>query len=257
MKLTLRSLGLIGTILFGMLFSITYKVPGFVEEFAKDFIISEIKKQTNEKIELVKLGTKDSKLAMLAATLYKKNQKKIDEVKDQLKNKAYEKMAVVVAEMSDLSCECREKYSVKLKQGFEFKLGSLQYMNEKLTDFMKGKYMEVSTELKRDVRIFTGSNAIIFLLLLMISFLKPQAIKHLYLPAMVLVVSTVFCAAFYIFKQDWILTIIYNDYYGFAYLSYIGLVFLVFSDIVLNEGKVTTKVTNWIPGGREDLGIIC
>ena len=42
--------------------------------------------------------------------------------------------------------------------------------------------MQISTELKRDVRIFTGSNAIIFLLLLVISFLKPQAIKHLFLP---------------------------------------------------------------------------
>ena len=246
MKITLRSIGLIGTVIFSILFATTLKVPGFVEEFAKDFIISEIKEKTNEKIESVKLATKDSKIAKFAEVLYKKNQQQIDKVKDQLKNKAYEKMAAVVAEMSDLSCECREKYSQNLKQGFEFKLGSLKSMNERLTDFMKHKYMEVSTELKRDIRIFTGSNAVIFFLLLIISFLKPQAIKHLFLPGILLFTATSICTFFYLFEQNWLLTIIYNNYYGFAYLGFVGFVFLLLCDIAFNKGRITTEIVNTI-----------
>jgi hypothetical protein len=257
MKLTLRSLGLIGTLLFGTLFSFTFNIPGFIEDIGKEFIISEIKKKTDEKIQQVKLVTEDSKIAKFAAALYKKNQQKIDEVKGQLKNKAHEKLAAVVAEMSDLSCECRKKYSENLKQGFEFKLMSLQAMNERLTDFMKGKYMEVSTELKRDVRIFTGSNAIIFLLLVLISFAKPQAIRHLFLPGILLFTATIVCSFFYLFEQNWLLTIIYNNYYGFAYLFFIFILFLFLCDIVINQGRVTTKITNWIPTGAADISIIC
>lgn len=244
MKITLRSIGLIGTLLFGMLFSITFKVPGFVEDFGKEFIQYQIKKKTDQKIEQINLNNKDSKLGKIAAALYKKNQKKIDEVKDQLKNKSHEKIASVVAEMSDLSCECRKKYSETLKKGFEFKLVSLQSANEKLTDFMKSKYMEVSTELKRDIRVFTGSNAIIFLFLLIISFLKPQAIKHLFLPGMLLFSATSICTFFYVFEQNWLLTIIYNNYYGFAYLGFIGIVFLLLCDIAFNKCRITTEIIN-------------
>jgi len=246
MKLTLRSIGLIGTLLFGMLFSITFKIPGFVEEMGKDFIQYQIKKKTDHKIEQVKLNNKDSKLGKIAAALYKNNQKKIDKFKEQLKNKAQEKMAEVVSEMSDLSCECRKTYSETLKKGFEFKLISLQSANEKLTDFMKSKYMEISTELKRDVRIFTGSNAIIFLLLLLVSFLKPQAIKHLFLPGILLFTATSIGTIFYIFEQNWLLTIIYNNYMGFAYLGFIGVVFAFLCDIVFNECKITSEVVNGI-----------
>ena len=246
MKITLRSIGLIGTILFGLLFSITFKVPGFVEDMGKDFIQYQIQKKTNEKIEQVKLNNKDSKLGKLAAALYNKNQKKIDEVKKSLKTKAHEKMAAVVAEMSDLSCECRKIYSEKIKKGFEFKLLSLQSANEKITDFMKSKYMEVSTELKRDVRIFTGSNALIFLLLLLVSFFKPQAIRHLFLPGMLLFTATLISSGFYVFEQNWLLTIIYNNYWGYTYLGFVGIVFAFLCDIVFNECRVTTEIANAI-----------
>jgi hypothetical protein len=246
MKLTLRSLGLIGAILFTIIFSLTFKVPGFVEEIGKDFIISEIKKKTNQKIEQVQASTQDNKIAKLATALYKKNEDKINQVKNQLKTKAHEKIAAVVAEMSDLSCECRKKYANIIKQGFEFKLASLQIMNEKLIDFMKGKYMEIATELKADVRIFSGSNAFIFLLILIISFTKPQAIKHLFLPGMLLFTATSICSFIYMFEQNWLLTIIYNNYYGFAYLSFVSFVFLFLCDIALNKCRITTIIINAI-----------
>ena len=246
MKLTLRSLGLIGTLLFSILFATTFKIPGFVEDMGKDFITSQIQKKTNEKIDQFKTASKDSKLAKFASVLYSKNELKIDEIKGQLKHKAHEKLAAVVAEMSDLNCECRMKYAKNLKQGFEFKLASLESMNEKLTDFMESKYMQISTELKRDVRIFTGSNAIIFLLLLVISFLKPQAIKHLFLPGILLFTATTVCSFFYVFEQNWLLTIIYNNYYGFAYLGFVGIAFLFLCDIAFNKCKVTSEIINTI-----------
>ncbi|MFV1985544.1 MAG: hypothetical protein ACC657_18490, partial [Thiohalomonadales bacterium] len=123
---------------------------------------------------------------------------------------------------------------------------SLQSANEMLLAFMKTKYMEVANKLKTDFRIFTASNAFVFILLLLISFLRPKAIKHLVLPAILLTLSTVICSYFYIFEQNWFFTIIYNSYVGWAYLVYIGIVFAFLCDIALNKARVTTEIINSI-----------
>jgi hypothetical protein len=111
---------------------------------------------------------------------------------------------------------------------------------------MKIKYMEVASELKRDIRIFSGSNLAIFILLVVVSFLKPAAMAHLFLPGMLLMTSTLICSFFYIFEQNWLMTIIYNDYLGFGYLGYVGVLFLFLCDIVFNSARITTQIINTI-----------
>ncbi len=137
-------------------------------------------------------------------------------------------------------------YAQTLRRGFEFDIALLQAANDRVVAFIQATYMQVVAELKRDIRVFTGSNAGVFLLLLLVSFLRPEAIAHLFVPAALLVVVTLICAYFYVFEQNWLLTIIYGDYLGFAYLAYLGVVFLFLCDIVLNRGRVTTKIANAI-----------
>ncbi len=246
MKFTLRFVGIVGVVIFGMFLYFTYGIPGYVEEIGKDFIKNQIRDETNEKIENIKLEGKGSKLAQLAGKLYQKHQEEIDRVKSQLHNKAHEKLADVIAEMRDLDCECRNKYAQMYKEGFEFRIASLQSANEKLQDFMKTKYMDVATELKKDVRILAGFNFLVFFILLLVSFLKPKAISHLFVPGTLLTGSTLLCSYFYVFQQNWLFTIIYNDYMGFAFLGYVFLVFLFLCDIVFNHARVTTKIINGV-----------
>jgi hypothetical protein len=104
--------------------------------------------------------------------------------------------------------------------------------------------MDVAAELKRDIRVFTASNAAVFILLLLVSFLKPQAITHLFLPGVLLAVSTLICSHFYVFEQDWLLTVIHSSYLGFAYLAWLGVVFLFLCDIVFNRARITTEILN-------------
>lgn len=246
LSLTLRIIGAAGVLIFGTLLYFTYGVPGFVEEIGKEFVKDQIRDETNAKIDNLKLERKDSKLAQLAGKLYRQHEAEINTVKDQLRNKAQEQLATVIAEMRDLDCECRNKYTQMYKEGFEFRLASLQNAQGKLQDFMKTKYMEVVTELKTDVRIFAGTNMFVFLLLLFVSFLKPKSISHLFVPGALLTGATIVCSYLYIFQQNWLFTIIYNDYLGFAYLGYVVVVFLFLSDIVFNRARVTTEIINGI-----------
>ena len=109
--------------------------------------------------------------------------------------------------------------------------------------------MDVAAKLKGDIRIFAATNAGVFLLMVLLSFLKPQAVRHLFLPGLLLTVATVFCACMYVFEQNWLLTIIHGDYLGLAYAAYLGAAFLFLCDIALNRGRVTTRLVNG-RGGR-------
>ena len=245
-KAFLRIVGLAGTIAFATFFAFTYSIPGWVEEFATAFIEREVAEQIDSRIDGFEPSAGDSALSQLAAALYQQNQQEIERLKGALKAGAHQTMADALAEIRNLDCECRNEYAQTLRRGFEFDIALLQAANDRVVAFIQATYMQVVAELKRDIRVFTGSNAGVFLLLLLVSFLRPEAIAHLFVPAALLVVATLICAYFYVFEQNWLLTIIYGDYLGFAYLAYLGVVFLFLCDIVLNRGRVTTKIANAI-----------
>lgn len=246
MRITIRTIGMLGSLLFGTAFWFTFGVPGGVEEIAKDFIKERIEQETKEKIESLSLVKKNSKLSNIVKRLSKNKEKEIEALKVQLQSKVYEKAALVIAEMRNLNCECRKKYTHSIKEHIELKLFSLQTANEKLANFMKSKYMDVVHNLTNDLRIFTGSNLLIFFILLLVSLSKPTAIKHLFLPGILLVISTLLSSYFYLFEQNWFFTIIYDDFLGFWYLAWIGLIFAVLCDIIFNKARVTTEVINGI-----------
>lgn len=245
MKVTLRLIGLFGIVIFGTAFFwLMYGVPGGVENIATDFIKEQIEKEVGEKIESLSLAAQDTKLGQITQKIIKGREAEIVKLKEQLRAKSYERATDVIAEMRDLSCECRKKYAQHYKQEMEIQLGSLQLANDALLDFMKFKYMEVVAKLTQDLQIFTGTNLAVFVVLLLLSFVKPQAIVHLFFPAILLVISTVVCSYFYLFEQDWFFTIIYSNYIGFGYLTYVMGLFAVLSDISFNRAQVTTEIIN-------------
>ena len=244
MTLSLRSIGAIGAAIFLTFFAFTYSVPGWVEDFAADYIESQVQERIDTSIDAIRPPESDGALARLAQSMYERNEAKIEQSKANLKNKVHEQWAAALATVRDLDCECREKWEDWFERGFNTNIALLQAANEQISSFIHSTYMDVATELKRDIRIFTASNAAVFVLLLLVSFLKPQAMMHLFIPGVLLAISTLICSYFYIFEKNWLLTIIHNSYLGFAYLAWLGVVFLFLCDIVFNRGRVTTEILN-------------
>lgn len=243
-KLSLRSIGVIGAAIFLTFFSLTYSVPGWVEDFAADYIESQAQERIDASIYAIQPPESENALARLAQSMYEKNEAQIEQLKTDLRTKVHEQWATALATVRDLDCECREKWEDWFESGFNTNIALLQAANERISSFIHSTYMDVTTELKRDIRIFTASNAAVFILLLLVSFLKPQAMMHLFLPGVLLAVSTLICSYFYIFEQNWLLTIIHGSYLGFLYLAWLGVVFLFLCDIVFNRGRVTTEILN-------------
>jgi hypothetical protein len=114
-----------------------------------------------------------------------------------------------------------------------------------LTYLIQTKYIEVVAALTREFRIFTGANAVVFGLLAAIAYFRPKKTSHLVLPTIILIGSTVLAGGIYIFAQDWIHTIVFSDYIGFAYFLYLGLTVAFMTDIFINRGRVSARIIDF------------
>lgn len=247
-QVSLRILGMMGIILFVPLLLFTFADPQLIEKSGKSFVEWKLQSAVDEKIETIKLPepTKlEGLLGKKAQDLRGETERKLARIRQQLKADAPAIIADQIAKLRNLDCECRRKWEEAFRVSMQSKLASLEAVKSKLIDFSHVKYMEIVHKLTLDVRIFLSANAIVFLFLFAASFLQPMAAKQLFLPSGLMFVSTGICSYFYLFEQNWLYTIIYNDYTGFAYIGYLGFVFVILCDIVFNRARVTTEALNW------------
>ncbi len=242
MNISLRLTGLIGLLLFGTLFGFTYGVPEQVEQSAKSFVKYQINQEVKAKIAQVS----ETNLGKRAISLADRLGFQESQLKKDLENNLPEKIASIMAAMCGYDCEKKKQLAQDIKASYLERIQNFQVGQFNLSNVVKGKYVEIVSNLKTDLRIFTFSNALMFLLLLLISFFKPQANQHLFVPGMLLFLATLSATCIYVFGQDWFYTIIYNDYMGYGYLIYLGVIFGFLMDIVLNQCRITTEVFNFI-----------
>lgn len=244
---TLRGFGLFGILLFLPLFLFTFADSQLVEKSGKSFIEWRVKQEVFEKIDSVNIPKNASLEKMLgerATALHSEAEKKLEFYKQQLKNDAPAIIAKRIAEVRNLDCDCRQKWEERLTKSLLSRIESVEEAKSKLAQFTQAKYMEIVHKLTLDVRIFLGTNSLVFILFFMASFFKPRAVNHLFLPSGLLFISTVICSYFYLFEQNWFYTILYSNYTGLGFVVYLMVVFAILCDIVFNKARVTTEIIN-------------
>lgn len=243
-KAILLLAGLLGAALFGFTFFLTFHTPAWVESFAAGYIEREVATRVDRKIDSVQPPAGEGALSRMAAHVYARNEADIERYRELLRRNAHQRMGAAIATIRDPDCDCRTLWAERIRQGTTMQIHALERANERITALIHSTYVEVVADLKRDIRIFSGSSAAMFLLLVAAAFLKPGATMQLFVPCLLLVISTLACAYFYVFKQNWLMTIIHGDYVGLAYVAYLALVFGFLCDIVLNRGRITSRIVN-------------
>ena len=237
----------VGGIVFASLFVASYVDPLFVERTAKEVIRLEVQGRVQERIDAI-----DAKwLAGRAARLIEIEQAKIAELKQQMSQGLPRRMSVVLEQMRIKSCTCRriaDAIESGYRPGLESRVGQAQHVIGQLDRLIQAKYMETASQLTREFRIFTGTNALVFGLLGLAVWLKKRAGLHLVPATAVLLCATALSAYFYLFSQDWLRTIVFGQYVGLAYLGYVGGVLLLFADIIFNRARGTTIVLHVLGG---------
>ncbi len=241
MKATLFSIGCIGLFLFGLCFILTFSAPGTFEESAKEFVKQQIEKEIKEKYQEVKASSFVGKVSALVNQFGYHEQ----QLREAIENGLPEKIGNVLARMCGYDCEKKKSVIQSIKNTYLEQISNYDSAQERLKEIIKNKYLTIFGNLKSDLRIFLGSNTLVFSLLLLISALKPRAFVQLSIPGILLFIATIVSVALYVFGQDWFYTLVYNDFMGWGYLAYIGVIFCSLTDIVFNKARVTTEVVNF------------
>jgi len=240
LELALRVLGLAGLVLFAGLFGATYLSADSVERVGQAFIKYQVEKEVRETYGRIADSTYGKALGRLKG----KYESEARQLQAALDDNLPAKIANVIAALCRLDCNQRQTLQRSIEGGYKSRLMATGGAVDTLTELIKGKYLEIVANLTRDVRIFLGSNALLFFVVAALAFLKPRAAIQLYLPAVFLLVSTIVCSGLYLFGQNWFFTIIYNDYVGFGYVAYVGVLFGFLCDIAFNKARVTTEIVN-------------
>ena len=239
----LRTLGATGTLLFATLFVFTFWRPVWIEAAGKDFIAAQVEHEVGGYLAA---ATNDDGgvLARAASELHRRNAGRIAELRAILRTDLAERIGTALAAVRDPTCACRARVAALLRAGAFGDIATLEAANLHFADVVQGRYLRVVGELTRDLRIFTGINAVACLLLLIASFARPRAIDHLVFPGVLLAIAVIVSSYCYVFAQNWLLAILYSDYFGFAYLGLLTFIFGLLLDIFLNRGRVTTRAGN-------------
>lgn len=231
-------LGLAGTVIFTGALIASWVTPHFISKTAREVIRYRVAEEINEKVDA--LGA--DFLVEKAKILMKDKADEINALKLLIKAKIPELVVMIANQMADPQCPCRKWTPEPFRDFLMAMMADAGRMQERLAGLIKTKYLEVEAQLTREFRIFTGTNAVASILLVLAMLIRRKAWIHLLPPALLLLVATIVTGYFYLFNQNWLHTIVFNDYVGFAYAAYLALVFACLCDIVLNYARVTTVV---------------
>lgn len=216
----------------------SFVAPVAVESAGRELLRMEVQRRVGARIEALGNGA----LGVEAGRIVRANEARLATLRRQLAEGLPERVAAVVAEMRNADCECRKAVAHQVREGLEGAIGDLGRLHERLTELVRGQYRHTAAALLREFRIFTGVNALAFGLLGLAAVWRPRARVQLLLPALLLGASAVGVAVAYLFAQDWLHTLVFGHYVGWAYLAYLGAAFAGLLDVVFNRARITTQV---------------
>lgn len=247
LRLFLLCLSGIGSTVFGAALAVSLLNPGFVERVAKDIIRHQIEVKVREKIDALESGFLSSRAGAILHT----QEQELQRIRQMLASQLPERIGRVMHEMADLDCECRKKLEGAVRSGLEARAASVLQMQERLTALIRTQYMDTAQQLTREFRIFTGSNALAFLLLGVAVLVRRTAGVHLVPAAVVLIGASAVASTLYLFHQNWLHTLLFSDYLGWGFVAYLALLYAFLCDVLVNRARVTCELLNAVSSGVE------
>ncbi|MEJ8293005.1 hypothetical protein WKI45_09250 [Delftia tsuruhatensis] len=242
MRTFILCFGILGTLVFGAAFALSFFSPLLVERLGKEIIRIEIERRLGIQLDTLT----GSRMAGLAQKALGRTDGEIAAVRREIEAGIPDKLASVMADMRRADCECRKRNAVYTQQRQTSQMAALIQMRSRLVELIESAYQQTTASLLREFRIFTASNALVFLALTGVTARRRQAGLQLALPAIVLVTASVVTAMLYLFAQDWLHTVLFSSYIGLAYMAYLVFAIALLSDIAFNRARVCTRAINGI-----------
>jgi len=235
MRTLILAISLVGLVLCSGLLALSFAAPLQVERWARQAIEHDVQRRVEARWSSLE------KPALVRAA-----EQQVRQQSEEITRARRALVALAVRQMQDPACPCRRKLRELERSGWEGRIEQLAALNDRLREFAQDKYAEVSTALLRELRIFAGSNALVFALLGIVALVRRRAALQLLAPAVVLLGAAAMVACAYLFSQNWLQTILLSDYVGWAYLPWLGAAVMALADLVWNRARVSTWVVNGV-----------
>lgn len=253
--------GLLAVSLAGMLFSgaglaVTLVDGRTFEEWAHRFVVWQMEKKVRETVSPPADEQEGVFASMRGKLLEKAN------LVERLLGSDYpERIAAMAAELCvcDLDIEdraekrrrfveARDSIALTIRQALKGDLELNGIGLATLSDLAAGYYIVTVEGLKRDLRIFFGSNLLLYSIICIGALLSGRE-RALVLPASLLFAGTLASGSLYLFGQDWVSTILFHSWTGFVYLGWVAFITAFIADIFLNRARVTLNIVSSISPG--------
>ena len=230
----------LGTLLFGSALALSVLRPSTVESLGREIIRQQVQRRVQDKIDALE----GSSLVALAEALRGRHAQDLAEIKRRLAQGLPAKVADTVAAMQDPACPCRKAIERGMTALLEGRVADLARIDDRLSLLIRTRYIETAEALLKELRIFTGANTLVFVLLGGVAWVRRGPALQLLLPAAVLLVAAALTALAYLFGQDWLHTILFSDYLGWGYLAYLSVAVALLADIAFNRARVCSWLFN-------------
>jgi hypothetical protein len=237
----LLAIATLGFLFFAGLWLLSMARPHMIEQSARALLVKEIERRVGERLD----GLSDHAVVGLARRAMAANAREAEQLR-QLQRMLPTRVAAVVDAMADPDCPCRAELAERISDGIGARLQQIARLDARIEGLIRDAYAHTAARLQREFRIFTGANAIVFLVLGIVALRKRAAALQLWVPAVVLVGAAGVAASLYLFNQDWVRTIVFDDYVGYGYFGWLGLLVVLFADILANRARVTTRIVNGV-----------
>ncbi len=238
-------LSLAGVVIFATALGVLVTAPDRIDRMVQDFAVSQVSDRFQETIAAHQLEDRAGRLKGLAEGLAARFSDSIEAQKARLEAGFDRFVADVLTAACKIDCDRQAAVREDVTAFFEGVLRATEDARAQIEAFIEKEYDEVLAELRRDLKIFCASNLVVFLMALALAVFKGRAGAHLLPISVLLSLATVIATYFYVFNQNWLWTIVFNDYWGWSYLGFVGVLFVFLMDIAFNRGRITTRVINF------------
>jgi hypothetical protein len=228
------ALCLFGVLVFGGMLLYLQSLPRDFEARAQTFIIDEIDAALAPDSAM-------SKLAQIGEAL---PSDRIDALRENLAASTRNFIVLFVENLCVSDCRAQEILEAELLKAYDGIQLRLKPGFDTLRGMVAAKYHAVFDELRRDIKIFLSANLLVLATALILALVKGRAARHLAPVSILMTIATLLTTYWYVFGQNWILTIITSDYFGWSYLVFNAVVLALLLDIALNHARVISGILN-------------
>lgn len=239
-------LSAIGAAVFAALFLYISLAPKDFDKRTRDFAIARVQDKVDAQLSAAAHSQTADDIVKFAGIFSERLEGNIEAFRASLDAGIATFIADVLASACKLDCERKAQAEEAVKAFFEAVIEQYGYALDRVQNFIVGEYDEVMGELRADLKIFAGTSFAALFFALMLTIFRGRAAAHLLPFSIALTGATLLAAYWYVFGQDWVMAVIFSDYWGWAYPTVLSVIAFFLADIAANKARITTAVFNTI-----------